>query len=233
MTTMRLQIHVKVTVAALLFLAQDVSAEFGDIVMNSFVKERDSTPVEFSHAKHRSLFLCNVCHGELEFLMKAGANKVEMSAMANGRYCGACHNGKITWALKDCKRCHVDQALPKSAPATGNIEERVNWVELLHQGKIKPLADVEGTVEQFHFDRDIVMLAKGSSVQGVLFSHKIHTEWLSCSNCHPAIFETKRGVNRITMAGISRGESCGVCHMRVAFPIVDCKRCHLVDKKIQ
>jgi c(7)-type cytochrome triheme protein len=230
-TKIRLRIRAVVTAAALLLLAQDVSAEFGDIVMNSFVKERDSTPVVFSHAKHRPLFRCNVCHGELGFLMKAGANRIEMTAIAKGRYCGACHNGKITWPPKDCKRCHLDEALPKSAPAAATIGKRVDWVELLHQGKIKPRANVEGTVEQYQFDRNIVMPAKRSSMRSVLFSHKIHTEWLSCANCHPAIFETKQGANRITMAEISRGESCGMCHMRVAFPVVDCTRCHSVDKK--
>ncbi len=211
--------------------AQDVIAEYGDILMNGFVKERGSTPVEFSHAKHRSLYLCNVCHGELGFLMKAGANRIEMSAMANGRYCGACHNGKISWSLKDCKRCHVDRALPTSVPKTPKKRARVDWVQLINQGKIKPRANVEDTVEQFSFERDILMPAKGTSVGGVLFSHKIHTQWLSCSNCHPAIFETKQGANHITMAAISRGELCGVCHKRVAFPVADCKRCHSVDKK--
>ncbi len=229
MNTTRL--HALFTAAAMLSLPCGAGAEFGDIVMDSFVKERGSTPVVFSHAKHRAQFLCNVCHANLGFAIKTGDTRVEMSAITEGRYCGACHNGKIAWAAKDCKRCHVDRAPAKDRPPTTKKGERVDWVELLHQGKINPRANLEGTVKQYRFDLDIDFPTPKSTVKGVRFSHAVHTEWLSCSVCHPAIFETKRGANRIVMEEIARGEACGVCHMRVAFPVVDCTRCHSVDKK--
>lgn len=217
--------------AVLVTSAADAQAEYGDILMQSFVEKRDSLAVLFPHAKHRGQYRCNVCHGDLGFAMRAGANRIDMGQIARGHYCGACHNGKISWATEQCVRCHVKQAPTKTTkPVTVKPVGQVNWVALLHGGEIKPRANLEDTVEYVQFDRDIVMASDGHSLNAVLFSHKIHTEWLSCTNCHPAIFETRRGANPISMAEMIRGQSCGVCHRKVAFPLAQCKRCHALAR---
>jgi len=74
-------------------------------------------------------------------------------------------------------------------------------------------------------DLDIVREVKGS-MPDVVYPHKAHTEWLDCANCHPAIFIPQKGANQISMASIILGEKCGVCHGKVAFPILECRRCH-------
>jgi c(7)-type cytochrome triheme protein len=52
--------------------------------------------------------------------------------------------------------------------------------------------------------------------------------WNGCEVCHPEIYpSTKSGTKKTSMIGISAGESCGVCHTKVAFPIADCERCHV------
>lgn len=79
---------------------------YGDVVMNKFAEQRGMAPVVFPHSLHRVHFRCNVCHEELGFAMKAGANKIEMANIVQGQYCGACHNGKIAWGSADCNRCH-------------------------------------------------------------------------------------------------------------------------------
>ena len=66
-------------------------------------------------------------------------------------------------------------------------------------------------------DMNIVREVKGS-MPDVVYPHKQHTEWLDCSNCHPAIFVPQKGANQISMAAILLGEKCGVCHGKVAFP---------------
>ena len=66
-------------------------------------------------------------------------------------------------------------------------------------------------------DLNIVREVKGS-MPDVVYPHKQHTEWLDCSNCHPAIFKPQKGANQISMAGILLGQQCGVCHGKVAFP---------------
>jgi c(7)-type cytochrome triheme protein len=60
----------------------------------------------------------------------------------------------------------------------------------------------------------------------VVYPHKQHTEWLDCSNCHPAIFIPQKGANQISMASILLGQKCGVCHGKVAFPVSECRLCH-------
>lgn len=115
--------------------------------------------------------------------------------------------------------------LPKSA--AGN---RVNWVESLNQKKIKPRSDrVDVNAEPVVMDLNIVREVKGF-MPDVVYPHKQHTEWLDCSNCHPAIFVPQKGANAISMASILLGEKCGVCHGKVAFPVSECRLCHSKKK---
>ncbi len=61
----------------------------------------------------------------------------------------------------------------------------------------------------------------------VVFSHKVHTAWLTCTNCHPVLFKMKAGADNIHMADLYAGKYCGKCHGMVAFPIATgCGHCH-------
>ena len=104
---------------------------------------------------------------------------------------------------------------------------RVDWVQALETGKIVPKGDISGDAEPEIFDLDIVMPVK-ASMDHVRFSHKIHTQWLTCDSCHAGLFEMEQGASEISKAKMIAGENCGLCHGRVAFPIEDCKRCHIV-----
>lgn len=117
----------------------------------------------------------------------------------------------------------------KQLPAS-TFGNGVNWVAALDKHQINPRADQTGTKEQFSLDMNIPMEVAGT-MNNILFPHKAHTAWLDCSNCHPDIFQMKRGGNPITMKKINNGEYCGVCHGKVAFPIADCNRCHSVKKQ--
>ena len=112
-------------------------------------------------------------------------------------------------------------ALPRSA--SGN---QVDWVKALADKRISPRADrLDPKAELPVMDLNIVREVKGS-MPDVVYPHKQHTEWLDCSNCHPAIFLPQKGANQISMAAILLGQSCGVCHGRVAFPVSECRMCH-------
>jgi c(7)-type cytochrome triheme protein len=118
-------------------------------------------------------------------------------------------------------------SLPKSF--AGN---RVNWVEALGTKKIKPRWDKsDPAAEAVVMDMNIVREVKGS-MPDVVYPHKQHTEWLDCSNCHPAIFTPQKGSNAISMAAILLGEKCGVCHGKVAFPVSECRLCHSKKKDV-
>lgn len=82
-------------------------------------------PVQFSHPKHKEAFGaekldCKQCHIKPKlFPMKRKAGEprevIKMEAMAEGKACGACHNGKTevngkvvfsVTAEENCVRCH-------------------------------------------------------------------------------------------------------------------------------
>jgi len=113
-----------------------------------------------------------------------------------------------------------------------NWGNQVNWVKSLNDGKINPRYDrLDPKAEGLVFDLNIVREVKGT-MPDVVYPHKQHTEWLDCSNCHPAIFIPQKGANQISMATIILGEKCGVCHGRVAFPVSECRLCHSKKKDL-
>ena len=108
----------------------------------------------------------------------------------------------------------------------------VDWVKVLDQGLIDPRKSVDGTGEMFAVDFDIIF-KNTASMPNVRFPHRAHTEWLTCANCHPAIFIPQKGANPISMNEIIQGKYCGVCHGKVAFPpTMNCGRCHSVANEV-
>ncbi|MFQ5455551.1 MAG: cytochrome c3 family protein [Nitrospirota bacterium] len=103
----------------------------------------------------------------------------------------------------------------------------INWVELVNKNVISPKPSLDPYFEeQPPLDLNILFQMRGGFVDNVLFPHDIHTYWLDCTNCHDGIFIPAAGSNRVRMQEIVKGEWCGRCHGRVAFPIADCTRCH-------
>lgn len=120
------------------------------------------------------------------------------------------------------------QSLPRS-----NLGNYVDWVAALGSKRIQPRWDIrDPNAQATVMDLNIVREVKGS-MHDVVFPHKQHTEWLDCSNCHPAIFKPQKGANQISMAAIMLGQQCGVCHGKVAFPISECRLCHARQKSAE
>ena len=84
----------------------DVWSEYGDVVLNRRSEQAGMAPVVFPHWFHRVRFRCMVCHSELGFEMRAGANDVTMNEIVQGKFCGRCHNGEIAWTTENCGLCH-------------------------------------------------------------------------------------------------------------------------------
>jgi len=87
-------------------LSLGVSAEYADVVLNRLSDQNDVRPVIFPHWFHRIRFRCKVCHNELGFEMRAGANEITMDKIIDGQYCGLCHNDEIAWGVENCDLCH-------------------------------------------------------------------------------------------------------------------------------
>ena len=89
-----------------LVVALPAGAEYGDVVLDRNSTKQGVRAVVFPHWFHRIRFRCKVCHSELGFKMRAGANLVQMSDIINGKFCGLCHNGQVAWSPERCDLCH-------------------------------------------------------------------------------------------------------------------------------
>ncbi|HEY5789945.1 MAG TPA: DUF1566 domain-containing protein [Gammaproteobacteria bacterium] len=108
---------------------------------------------------------------------------------------------------------------------------RVDWGTALQIGMLEPRTSLHGDGGPMTELDFTIVLAETREMPYVRFPHKTHTQWLDCSNCHPAIFVPKVGANDINMGKILQGQYCGQCHGRVAFSVYECERCHNVMHK--
>ncbi len=93
-------------VVAMLILTGSAYGEYGDVVINKRSEQEGVRPVIFPHWFHRIRFRCKVCHHELGFKMRAGANDVLMTDIIDGKFCGMCHNNEVAWGPDRCDLCH-------------------------------------------------------------------------------------------------------------------------------
>jgi len=229
--------------------------EYGRVVLNNYAEKADMAPVVFDHWLHRSNFTCRLCHVDIAFAMKAGATGIRAADNMKGYYCGTCHNGKMQWqdrkvfescskenGYKDmnrCERCHslgkevkkeydfskFTSKLPKERFGNG-----INWEQAEDKGLIKPTGFLPGiSIKRppLKIQKDFSLEPKVEGMPQIIFSHKKHTVWNGCEVCHPEIFAgVKKGLTKYSMPEIFEGKYCGVCHGKVAFPLLDCQRCH-------
>ncbi|MFZ2947950.1 MAG: cytochrome c3 family protein [Desulfuromonadaceae bacterium] len=68
--------------------------------------EKDAGNVNFSHKNHASLYKCGECHTQI-FNTARSKTRVSMKEMEAGKSCGACHEGKTAFSVKEkCESCH-------------------------------------------------------------------------------------------------------------------------------
>ena len=116
-------------------------------------------------------------------------------------------------------------ALPQDARG------KPDWVRSLREGLIQPRASVRGDQEAMQVLELDILMKNTAQMPYVKFPHGAHTQWLACTNCHDGLFVPKAGANPTTMPKILAGESCGVCHAKVAFTAMfTCERCHSVPQ---
>jgi len=228
--------------------------KYGRVVINNY-RSKGIVPVVFDHWLHRAKFTCRLCHIDIGFAMEAGGTKISAATNMKGFHCGSCHNGNRVFGRRKtfgtcsdnftqeegarCERCHslgknvkkeyefdtFSKRLPRKGLGNG-----IDWEEAENKGLISPIDFLEGiSIKRppLKMDKDVVIESRGTWMADVLFSHKKHALWNGCEVCHPEIFpSTKRGTIKYSMLQIAGGEYCGVCHDKVAFPLVDCQRCH-------
>ncbi|WP_243688202.1 c(7)-type cytochrome triheme domain-containing protein [Geotalea toluenoxydans] len=81
---------------------------------------KETGPTTFSHSAHLKTMQCSSCHNTI---FKPGPNKrVNMAEMEKGKSCGACHDGKKSFALSKCTRCHPVKDRSYKIAGAGNVE---------------------------------------------------------------------------------------------------------------
>jgi len=213
--------------------------EHGNILINRTSEQNGMKPAVFSHWIHRQKYTCRVCHFELEFNMQLNSTEITEAANKAGRYCGAagCHDGKAAFGHEKphCEKCHNGNrgygkekfsqlaSFPKAKFGNG-----INWVQAVNKGMISPVSYLSlKPPTEVAVIKPLLLEAEWHGIPAAIFSHKAHTQWLDCNNCHPDIFNIKKKTTKhFSMARILKREFCGVCHLTVAFPMNDCKRCH-------
>jgi c(7)-type cytochrome triheme protein len=214
--------------------------EYGDVLIDRLSKESGEKPVVFSHWSHRNRYTCRVCHFELHFAMAPNASEITEAANRDGEFCGACHDGTTAFGHIEgkCSRCHtgprVDKAKTfKAMRKSLKLPEapfgnEVDWVEAEQQGLIEPVNSLhDPAFEPIPFNEQFEVPAAWTLIPPADFSHNIHLQWLECASCHPDVFKIqKKATEHFLMVNILEGKFCGACHMKVAFPLDDCKRCH-------
>ena len=69
-------------------------------------KVKDAGNVKFSHELHTGIYKCGECHVKL-YLPSAKNKRVTMAEMEAAKSCGACHDDKSAFTVKEnCDRCH-------------------------------------------------------------------------------------------------------------------------------
>jgi c(7)-type cytochrome triheme protein len=210
--------------------------QYGNILINRTSEKNKVKSVTFSHWSHRLHYTCRVCHLELEFNMQLNTTEITEEANKAGKFCGACHNDKAVFGhtRDNCEKCHNgDKAYGKEKfakladlPKT-KYGNKVDWVKALQDGLIKPKNFIYDEARQIAFDRLLELQAENYGIPPAVFPHSLHTQWLDCSNCHPDIFNIKKKTTKhFSMSLCLKGQFCGLCHLRTAFPLNDCKRCH-------
>ncbi len=217
--------------------------KYGNVTMRTRTKKAGMAPVIFQHWSHRARYTCRVCHQELGFGMRSGDSGITRRQYLAGKFCGACHNGTVAFTVQDgaqarCGRCHLESTdhlekqfeefavdLPLASFGNG-----IDWAAALNSGTVRPANTLGGSAESLQFPeklRQPLKLGTASPRSDVSFSHEEHFAEMDCSSCHPDIFNIKKkSTAAFTMDANIFGSFCGVCHMMVAFPMNDCRRCH-------
>jgi c(7)-type cytochrome triheme protein len=212
-------------------------SKYGNVLISRQTGEMTMPTVSFSHWSHRTRYTCRVCHFELEFAMQANATEITEADNQSGKFCGTCHNGETAFGhtQEHCVYCHnfgMDGSTSRFESVKGLPRARfgngIDWTRALGEGFIEPKKSIiEENYQPFDFTSKLDLEADWGLIPGAEFPHEIHQEWLDCANCHPDIFNIKKkGTQKFDMQYNLEGKFCGVCHLRVAFPMDNCSRCH-------
>ncbi len=216
--------------------------------------------VVFSHGNHINkkglANNCRACHDTIFDLKRK--KHFSMAEMEKGKSCGACHEGKKAFSLKECARCHLTPEIRFKVKATGPTR----FSHLLHRAASPDCGECHPSLFAAGRNKRVTMteMEKGKScgachnskkafsvkdcskchpvrelvfeektTGNVVFSHTSHISLYRCTDCHTSLFPTTRSKAKVSMQAMEKGGSCGKCHEgKTAFGVQD--KCELCHK---
>ncbi len=197
---------------------------------------------------------CRTCHNAIFNIRKN--IRYTMADMEKGKSCGACHDGKRAFDVKDCNKCHKVSDVTFMVKETGPVAfshkkhsashkcgichpklyevKRNKPVGMEQMGKGKSCGfchNGKGTFKieecaRCHPTKDVDFKVKDAG--DVKFSHELHTGMYKCGDCHEKLYLPSSKNKRVSMAEMEAAKSCGACHEgKSAFTVKEnCERCH-------
>jgi c(7)-type cytochrome triheme protein len=235
------------------------SAAYAIDIKDVTIKITHFGKVTFSHNNHfRQEGIknnCKTCHNAIYNLRKQ--QRYSMADMGQGKSCGACHNGKQAFDLRDCIRCHkvadVTLHVKETGPVPFSHKKHVKAdncavchpavydmaprkpVTMAQMEKGKSCGACHNGKDAFKTDectkchpvKDVVF--KIPETGDLTFSHEFHSGLHTCGDCHVKLFLPSTKNKKATMAEMEKGKSCGSCHNgKGAFKADECMKCHPV-----
>ncbi len=214
--------------------------------------------IVFSHDVHTEMFGCDECHPDVFKAQansnQVGMKKMEAgescgtchdgdTAFGVKEDCTTCHTNAVDLQIptKDfgsvsfshevhidmfgCDECHPDTFIAKANSNQVGMKkmEAGESCGACHDGDTA--FGVSSDCASCHAG-DIKYVNEDAG--NIIFPHTAHVEAFGCDECHPDLFQAKRGANVATMEEMEAGESCGACHDGdTAFGVAeDCESCH-------
>lgn len=201
---------------------------------------------------------CQACHNHVYHVVTKKNPAYTMAQMEEGKACGFCHNGKndVFAVDGDCATCHAGE-IAMSTSNVGNVNfghevhTEMFGCDECHPDLYQPATSsrrvsmksmeagescgachdgdtafgVTGDCATCHAG-DIVYIDEDAG--NATFPHQAHIDMFGCDECHPDLYQPKRGANEVGMEAMEDGESCGACHDGdTAFSVAeDCESCH-------
>ena len=107
----------------------------------------------------------------------------------------------------------------------------VDWMRALSENLITPKPGIDPAAEEAPTEEaEVEFIPKDEPSRAVTFRHATHTLWLTCKNCHSAIFKKRPDNLQFNHDDMEAGKYCGTCHFKVVVVQSGCKGCHMKKK---
>jgi len=197
-------LKIKTMLVAVLLVVMAVPALAEDFGGPEIVFDEPATGVTFSHESHVGdmEFECDTCHDdlfEMEVGAAAAAGNFTMAALAEGEYCGACHDGSEAFASTiDCTSCHAvggdilyDQPVQSvSFSHTIHADENGMGCSDCHDG----LFAMQAKAAQVNADFTMASLYEGEYCGACHDGSSAFASNTRCASCHGGVKEYERVV---------------------------------------